>query len=84
MDIEDLRGEIIKILGLHQALSDIVDILSDSLEENKQNSSMVQYNLKYEIRPLASLTWAINDELIKIDDATDELAIKSARTGAEK
>ncbi|MBS0936624.1 hypothetical protein [Lactiplantibacillus plantarum] len=47
MDIEDLRGEIIKILGLHQALSDIVDILSDSLEENNQNSSMVQYNLKY-------------------------------------
>ena len=45
---------------------------------------MVQYNLKYEIRPLASLTWAINDELIKIGDATDELAIKSARTGAEK
>lgn len=84
MDIEDLRGEIIKILGLHQALSDIVDILSDSLEENNQNSSMVQYNLKYEIRPLASLTWAINDELIKIGDATDELAIKSARTGAKK
>ncbi|MBS0936885.1 hypothetical protein JK214_08805 [Lactiplantibacillus plantarum] len=40
--------------------------------------------LKYEIRPLASLTWAINDELIKIGDATDELAIKSARTGAKK
>lgn len=84
MDIEDLRGEIIKTLGLHEALSDIVDSLSDSLEENKQHSSMVHYNLKREIRPLASLTWAINDELIKIADATDELAIKSVGTGDEK
>ncbi|WP_436649436.1 hypothetical protein [Lactiplantibacillus plantarum] len=84
MDIEDLRGEIIKILGLHQALSDIVDSLSDSLEESKQNSSTVKYELEYEIRPLSSLAWAISDELIKISDATDELAIKHARTGAEK
>ncbi|AMV63798.1 prophage Lp3 protein 6 (plasmid) [Pediococcus damnosus] len=84
MDIEDLHGEIIKTLGLYEALSDIVDSLSDSLEENKQNSSMVQYNLKREIRPLSSLTWAINDELIKIADATDELTIKCARAGVEK
>jgi len=84
MNIEDLHGEIIKTLGLYEALSEIVDSLSDSLEENKQNSSMVQYNLKREIRPLSSLTWAINDELIKIADATDELAIKSTRAGDEK
>lgn len=84
MDIEDLRGEIIKTLGLNEALSEIVDRLSDSLEENKQNSSMVHHNLKREIQPLASLTWAINDELIKIGDATEELAIKSARAGDEQ
>ena len=84
MDIEDLRGEVIKTLGLYEALSEIVDSLSDSLEENKQNSSMVQYSLKREIRPLSSLTWAINDELIKIADATDELTIKCAGAGDKK
>lgn len=84
MDIEDLCGEVIKTLGLCEALSDIIDSLSDSLEENKQNSSMVQYSLEREIRPLSSLTWTINEELTKIADATDELAIKSARAGDEK
>lgn len=84
MDIEDLRGEVKKTLGLHEALFEIVDSLSDSLEENKQNSSMVQYRLKREILPLSSLAWAINDELIKISDATDELTIKCARAGDGK
>lgn len=35
MDIEDLCGEVIKIFGFYEVFFDIVDSLSDLLEENK-------------------------------------------------